>query len=378
MSAELRDWRVRPGAVPPSEGCLLLTGVTGLLGGALLHLMRQRNPGRAIVGLVRRPEQALRLAQAGVPAVMGDLSQSMLGLHPDDYADLTRSLTEIIHGAADVRFDQPLAESRAVNYYGTRGVLDLARRCPHLRKLAHVSSIYVNGYRQGVFAEEPFPPGQRFVNSYQQSKYEAEGLVLEAMRDIPAAIYRLSLVIADSDRGRVSQFNYFHHMLRVLPGSPLPMMPGEPDIRVDLVPNDWAASVLAHIYETRFAPGAIRHLCAGPSASMRLAEAIDLICDVVEKHPSNRSGRPMPAPRMVGIGEYNRYLARCEDGAMRHIAETLGRHVRLLGIRQSHLNTLTMTDLTDSRIELPEMAGYLRNTVAYCLDTDWGKEPLDS
>jgi nucleoside-diphosphate-sugar epimerase len=234
----------------------------------------------------------------------------------------------------------------------------------------------VNGYRQGVFAEEPFPPGQRFVNSYQQSKYEAEGLVLEAMRDIPASIYRLSLVIADSAHGRVGQFNYFHHMLRFLPGSPLPMMPGEPDIRVDLVPNDWVASVLSHIYETRFLPGAIRHLCAGPAASMRLSEAVDLICGVVERHPSNESGRPMPAPRMVSIGEYNRYLARCQDGAIRHVAETLGRHVRLLGIRQAHLNALTLTDLEGSGIALPAMAGYLRKTVEYCLDTDWGKKPL--
>jgi hypothetical protein len=144
---------------------------------------------------------------------------------------------------------------------------------------------------------------------------------------------------------------------------------------VDLVPNDWVASVLSHLYETRFAPGTIRHLCAGPAASMLLSEAIDLVCNVVEKHPSNESGRPMPAPRMVSIGEYNRYLARCEDGAMKRIAETLGGHVRLLGIRQSHLNTLTVADLQDSGIQLPAMAGYLRNTVQYCLDTDWGKKP---
>jgi hypothetical protein len=188
-------------------------------------------------------------------------------------------------------------------------------------------------------------------------------------------MYRLSLVIADSADGRVSQFNYFHHMLRVLPGSPLPMMPGEPDIRVDLVPNDWVAAAMAHIYETRFEAGAIRHLCAGPEASMRLSEAIDLVCRHVETHPSNTSGRPMPAPRMVSIGEYNRYLAGCE-GAMRHTAETLGRHVRLLGIRQSHLNTQTLADLEGSGITLPPMASYLANTVEYCLATEWGKKPL--
>jgi nucleoside-diphosphate-sugar epimerase len=353
---------------------LLLTGATGLLGGALLPLLRAARPDRDVVVLVRRPEQAARFAADGVPAVIGDLSRPMLGIEPRAYAELTRSVTEIVHGAADVRFDQSLAESRASNLAGTRRILDLARRCAGLQRVAHVSSIFVNGYREGVFAEEPLPPGQRFVNSYQQAKYEAEQLVLDAMRDLPIAIYRLSLVVADAADGRVSQFNYFHHMLRFLPGSPLPMMPGEPDIRVDLVPNDWVAAALAHLYDARFAPASIRHLCAGPDASMRLADAIDLVCDVVERHPSNVTGRPMRAPRMVSLGEYNRFVSGCDDGVMRQAAETLGRHVRLLGIRQSHLNTATMADLAGSGIVLPPMRDYLVNTVEYCLATEWGKK----
>lgn len=368
------DTSTRLDDVAAGGECLLLTGVTGLLGGALLRLLRDRHPDRTIVALVRRPEQAARLGAAGVPAVVGDLGRPMLGLAPHDYDALTRSVTEIVHCAADVRFDLSLAESRAVNLFGVRSVLDLARRCPRLQKMAHVSSIYVNGYREGVFAEEPFPPGQRFVNSYQQSKYEAEALVLEAMADLPIQIYRLSLVIADSADGHVSQFNYFHHMLRFVPGSTLPVMPGDPDVRVDLVPNDWVARVMAHIYETRFTPGSIRHLCAGPAVSMRLVEAIDLVCDVIERHPSNAERRPMRAPRMVSVSEYNRFVDQC-DGATRMAAEALGRHVRLLGIRQSHLNTLAMADIDGSGIVLPDMAGYLAKTVEYCVASDWGKRP---
>jgi thioester reductase-like protein len=358
-----------------SDDVLLLTGVTGLLGGALQRLLRQRQPERIIVALVRRPDQAARIAADGLEPVVGDLSLPMLGLDAATYTALTRRVTGIVHGAADVRFDQALADSRAVNYYGVRSMLDFARRCAGLRRMVHVSSIYVNGYRQGVFAEAPVPPGQRFVNSYQQSKYEAEGLVLEAMRDLPIAMYRLSLVIADDARGDVSQLNYFHHMLRALPGSPLPMMPGEPDIRVDLVPNDWVAAVVAWLYDERFTAGSIRHVCAGPDASMRLADAVDLICDVVERHPTNVTGRPMRAPRMVSVAEYNRYLAQCEDGVMKHTAEALGRHVRLLGIRQSHLNTLMQSDVEGSGITLPPMPDYLARTTEFCLDTDWGKKP---
>jgi nucleoside-diphosphate-sugar epimerase len=301
-----------------------------------------------------------------------------MGISDRDYQDIVAAATDIIHGAADIRFDLTLAESRAVNLFGVQEVLGLAFSCRRLEKFLHVSTVYVNGYRQGVFAEAPVPRGQRFVNYYQQSKYEAEGLVLEAMRRIPAAIYRLSLVIADSVDGNVSQYNYFHHLLRLLPGSPLPMIPGDPDVLVDLVSNDWVAAALLHLFIRRFAAGSIRHVCAGPELSIRLSEAMERVCRVVESHPSNRSGRPIGIPQLVSLGEYNRFLTTCPDPEIAALADLVGPHVRLLAIRQVHQNTLTTEELKGSGVAPPDPRTCLENTTRFCLDTQWGRKPPHS
>jgi nucleoside-diphosphate-sugar epimerase len=359
---------------PTLEGRILLTGATGLLGGRLLQILRPPGSYRDVVVLVRKAEQAECFEQRGIRSMTGDLSRPHLGLTEWEHQDLAQSLTEVIHSAADVRFDISLADARAVNVYGVRQLLNLARRCPKLRRFAHVSTIYVSGYRQGAFPEAPMPRGQRFVNSYQQSKFEAEELVLDAMRDIPAAIYRLSAVIADSPRGHVSQFNYFHHLLRCLPGSLLPMVPGDPQAPVDLITNDWAAAALAYLFEYRFAPGSIRHLCAGPQNSLQLQEAIDRICRVLDSHPSRQGQGPARVPRLVSLGEYDRYVSKCQEGVLRSIVEALGYHVRLLAIRQSHLNPLATADLAGSGIIPAEPGECLENTMRFCLDTDWGRK----
>ncbi len=354
---------------PLSDRCIFVTGGSGLLGGELLRLLR----GARVFSLVRREDQALRLARLGICPVFGDLTRERLGLSDGDYRRIAASVTEIVHAAADIRFDLTLEEARAVNLFGVQRILELACASPQLQKFVHVSSVYVNGYRQGIFAEEPVPPGQRFVNFYQQSKYEAEALVLEAMRRIPAAIYRLSLVIADSEAGDVSQFNYFHHLLRWLPGSPLPLIPGDAGVLVDLVPNDWVARTLVHLLSQKFVAGSIRHLCAGPELSMTLREAMERVCRVMEAHPSHRAGQPLQIPRLVAWGEYTRFLARNRDAEIARMVELLGADIRLLGIRQAHRNTGTVSDLEGSGISLPDPRKCLENATRYCLDTDWGR-----
>jgi nucleoside-diphosphate-sugar epimerase len=368
------DLRGRANRDSFSGRCVFLTGASGLLGTELLRLI----DGAKVFALVRREDQARELAARGIRPVLGDLSRERLGISDRDRHDIVSSVTDIIHAAADIRFDLTLAESRAVNLFGVQEMLELAFSCRRLEKFLHVSTVYVNGHRQGVFAEAPVPHGQRFVNYYQQSKFEAEGLVLEAMRRIPAAIYRLSLVIADSVDGNVSQYNYFHHLLRWLPGSPLPVIPGDPNVLVDLVPNDWVAAALAHLFTNRFAAGSIRHLCAGPELSIRLAEAMERICRVVESHPSNRSGRRIETPQLVSLGEYNRFLGNCRDAEIAALADLVGHHVRLLAIRQVHLNALATEELKGSGVAPPDPISCLQNTTRFCLDTQWGRKAPQS
>ena len=62
---------------------------------------------------------------------VGDVSQPRLGLSNSDYDDILRSVTHIIHSAADLRLDGPIEELRKVNVTGTANILDLAYKIQH-------------------------------------------------------------------------------------------------------------------------------------------------------------------------------------------------------------------------------------------------------
>lgn len=48
----------------------------------------------------------------------------------------------VFHGAATVRFDEPLKTAVQINVRGTREMLRLARGCTKLRAFVHISTAY--------------------------------------------------------------------------------------------------------------------------------------------------------------------------------------------------------------------------------------------
>src|SRR5262249_36564495 len=130
---------------------LLLTGVTGLVGGELLKLLRVANPSRRIAALTRHSGTIADLNLTdGVMALQGDLTYPFLGLDDRTYTQLTGNITEIIHCAADTRFGPSLESARLVNPKGTETLLNLASSCHNLQKFAHVSLLYVVGQSPSI------------------------------------------------------------------------------------------------------------------------------------------------------------------------------------------------------------------------------------
>ena len=251
---------------------ILLTGATGFVGRSLLSELAH-----------------------DVCAPRGDITQPGIGLDPA----LQRSVTAIIHCAAETSFTCSLEHARMVNVRGTENVIEFARGCPGLERFAHVSTAYVAGLREGVIPEAPIDAIDTvagFANVYQQSKAEAERVVLDAMDDVPASIYRMSTIIGDAATGRVEQFNFVHQLLRLVPRNILPMLPGDPDAPIDLIPREWAVGTLAHLVEERFVPGEVRHICAGREHSPTVGQLRDW---------TREFGR---APRMVALDEWRAYV----------------------------------------------------------------------
>ena len=154
-------------------------------------------------------------------------------------------------------------------------------------------------------------------------------------------------------------------------------MPGRaPNARVDLILPIGGITALASLFECRFIPGRIYHICAGPEASFSLRQMIDLTLELFESHPAARRWLPIRLPELVSLSEYEAYVALSRQGNDKLLIELL----RVLGYSLPHLGMLQVFDnhnglegLTEKGIVLPAIRNYYRKVIHYCLETNWGR-----
>lgn len=336
---------------------IFLTGATGLIGGLLLRRLVEEMPGRTIYALVRNGGSAL--AGPGVQWVAGDITYPRLGLARDEYSRLCRSIRTIVHCAASTKLDLPLDLSREVNLQGTSNVMALARHCAELKLLLHVSSTYIAGRRSGPLAEELLMSPGGWFSPYEQSKYEAERLVSDSGEGLAWTIVRLSTVIGDSRTGHVSRPNYFHQLLRMVPRNPFPFIPGDPDGLVDVVADDWVTDGLMAILEEDATPGAVYHLCAGPSQSLPAREVIEM---AFRSHLARYPGCGATSPRFVGVERFQSLRAgimKRGDARSACMAELLLLCLPHLSVGQTFLNEKTGSFLERRGIVAPQTRDFL-------------------
>jgi alcohol-forming fatty acyl-CoA reductase len=152
---------------------VVLTGVTGFVGEALLHRLLTDVPGVRMTLLVRpkgttpgadriRSLLAKPIFAEAVEAA-GDVEALMaarIAVLEGDMADvpaLPADVTAVVHCAGDVSFNPPVDQAFTTNVTGTR---DLLRRVVEVGPdvhYVHVSTAYVAGRRRGAIAEGPVP-----------------------------------------------------------------------------------------------------------------------------------------------------------------------------------------------------------------------------
>jgi alcohol-forming fatty acyl-CoA reductase len=157
---------------------VLLTGVTGFLGTAILEKLLRSVPGCRVVTLVRPGRQgaarrlhdqvlasrafaplreqlggdAIAILATRVRALAGDLGRPGLGLDEEARAALA-GIDVVIHSAAEVAFDSPLDAALRTNVGGAVGLVDAVLAAGARPSFVHVSTAYVSGVRRGLVLE---------------------------------------------------------------------------------------------------------------------------------------------------------------------------------------------------------------------------------
>jgi len=249
-----------------------VTGGTGLLGSWLIRSLVIRDYKKVYV-LARGDSkfsgetrvyrtfryhtngEVIRQAQKKVEVINGDICKPRLGLPARTINTLLHQTTDIFHTAALADFRIPLALIRVPNVRGTKHVFELARLAqrnggPPLR-VHHISTVAVAGTLQGWFREGQFDCGQRFYNSYEQSKFEAEQIAHEYRRKgLNITIYRPAIITGDSKRGVTTNFKMIYQPLHFLAHGLFQELPANRRSLHSFVPVDMVAEAICLLSQT--------------------------------------------------------------------------------------------------------------------------------
>jgi amino acid adenylation domain-containing protein/thioester reductase-like protein len=262
---------------PDDPTAVFLTGATGFLGAFLLHellkqtradiycLVRAPDPETARKRIESNMRQSLvwddSLSSRIIP-VPGDLSQLLLGLTPEKFAELAERVDVIYHNGSFVNFIYPYTALKAANVGGTQEVIRLATQA-RLKPVHYVSTLAVlvsYGFLglRSVSEDVVLANANRLYMGYPESKYVAEKLLMQASQQgLPVSIFRPHDVTGHSQSGAWKTEGFLCSFLRSLfelgaaPDFNLPL---------DFAPVDYVTRAIVHISMNEPAVGTVYHL----------------------------------------------------------------------------------------------------------------------
>jgi fatty acyl-CoA reductase len=316
---------------------VLLTGATGFVGKVVLFelLRRKEELGIEEIHLVirksKRDEARARFVKLAASPAFADLMpgwESICRVVEADLGDahalprrttLAQHITHIVHCAASVEFDLPVAEAAAANITSALNVMAFAKRCPALVRMVSVSTAYVTPHPgNGIPVEEvlaPLPRSPRAMyeemrvgggpeldqrllaetghpNTYTLSKCVAEHLLNEDKGTVQLTIVRPSIVSACVSLpmpGWIDSRAAFAGFVALIGTGHLRAVNVDPRSALDIVPCDDVASRLIDCAFLRDDPtGTIKHAVAGRRHSNTIDACCRIILDYFTRHPEER------------------------------------------------------------------------------------------
>jgi thioester reductase-like protein len=252
---------------------VLVTGYPSLQARLLVVHLLEAEPETRVALVVSPSERApaeSQVARLGehatrVELLEGECSALDLGLSGAELRSLARRVTRIHHLAHESRVGADRKAARLTNVQGAVEILEVARLCDDLTCLVHHSTAHVSGDRAGLVYEEELDEGQGFHDVAQETRMEAELVMRRAMRDVPIAVVRPTMMVGDSDTGEADHLDgpYLLAMLLLgLPGELAVPLPTGSDNPLDVVPVDYVVKAAHHLGRRREARGRTFHLAS--------------------------------------------------------------------------------------------------------------------
>ncbi|HEY0254980.1 MAG TPA: SDR family oxidoreductase, partial [Kofleriaceae bacterium] len=195
--------------------------------------------------------------------LVGDICDMDLGLSTAEYRALSKELTWIHHLAGIYFMGIDDDTARRVNVGGTRTVIELGRDAARLERIVHWSTAMVSGDRRGTVYETDLDRGQKFHNGYERTKYEAERLVANAMRQLPITVIRPATIVGDSRTGEIDKLDGPYYLMVLIAtnasGLRLPIL-GRGDVPLHLVPIDYVVDAAWQVARSANAAGKTFHI----------------------------------------------------------------------------------------------------------------------
>ncbi|MFC9541874.1 amino acid adenylation domain-containing protein [Lysinibacillus sp. NPDC056959] len=261
--------------------CILLTGGTGFLGAHILEQLLLLSD-TVIYCLVRNQKQTsmenkvrekmqfyfgeaiLEKMKHRVQIIEGDLSKEHLGLTPNKRKQLIQEIDTIIHCGGDVRHYGDREHFIQVNVESTKYLLEMSKDAR--ARFHYISTISISGHaphdaKEFLFSERDFDRGQQLDNVYVESKFLAEKLVREAIKEgVPATVYRVGNLVGRTLDGRFQENiegNAFYRLIKAIL-----LLQIAPDIHtyIDLVPIDFASKAIVQLVCTKETEGETFHI----------------------------------------------------------------------------------------------------------------------